>query len=29
LQGVSELIKRCVALTGRYRLEYAYEKPLQ
>ena len=29
LQGVSELIKRCAALTGRYRLEYAYEKPLQ
>jgi TRAP-type mannitol/chloroaromatic compound transport system permease small subunit len=29
LQGISELIKRIAALTSGYRLEYAYEKPLQ
>jgi TRAP-type mannitol/chloroaromatic compound transport system permease small subunit len=29
LQGISELIKRVAALGGQYRLEYAYEKPLQ
>jgi TRAP-type mannitol/chloroaromatic compound transport system permease small subunit len=29
LQGVSEIIKRCAALTDSYRLGYGYEKPLQ
>jgi TRAP-type mannitol/chloroaromatic compound transport system permease small subunit len=29
LQGVSEIVKRCAALTGSYRLAYGYEKPLQ
>jgi TRAP-type mannitol/chloroaromatic compound transport system permease small subunit len=29
LQGVSEIIKRCAALTDNYRLGYGYEKPLQ
>lgn len=29
LQAISELIKRVAALTGHYRLEYAYEIPLQ
>jgi len=29
LQGVSELIKRVAALHGDYKLQYAYEKPLQ
>jgi TRAP-type mannitol/chloroaromatic compound transport system permease small subunit len=29
LQGVSEIIKRIAALTESYRLEHAYEKPLQ
>ncbi len=29
LQGISEIIKRCAALTDSYRLSYDYEKPLQ
>jgi TRAP-type mannitol/chloroaromatic compound transport system permease small subunit len=29
LQGLSEIIKRCAALTAHYRLHYGYEKPLQ
>jgi TRAP-type mannitol/chloroaromatic compound transport system permease small subunit len=29
LQGLSEIIKRCAALTDHYRLRYGYEKPLQ
>jgi TRAP-type mannitol/chloroaromatic compound transport system permease small subunit len=29
LQGLSEIIKRCAALTAHYRLDYGYEKPLQ
>ncbi|HLQ92762.1 MAG TPA: TRAP transporter small permease subunit [Xanthobacteraceae bacterium] len=29
LQGLSEIIKRIAALTESYRIEYAYEKPLQ
>ena len=29
LQGISEIIKRCAALTDSYRLGYRYEKPLQ
>jgi TRAP-type mannitol/chloroaromatic compound transport system permease small subunit len=29
LQGLSEIIKRIAALAASYRLEYAYEKPLQ
>lgn len=29
LQGISEIIKCLLALTGRYHREYAYEKPLQ
>src|SRR5207344_1023080 len=29
LQGVSEIIKRIAALSDSYRLEHAYEKPLQ
>jgi TRAP-type mannitol/chloroaromatic compound transport system permease small subunit len=29
LQGVSEIIKRCAALSASYRLSYRYEKPLQ
>jgi TRAP-type mannitol/chloroaromatic compound transport system permease small subunit len=29
LQGVSEVIKRAAALSGHFRLEYRYEKPVQ
>jgi TRAP-type mannitol/chloroaromatic compound transport system permease small subunit len=29
LQGISEIVKRCAALTDSYRLHYGYEKPLQ
>jgi TRAP-type mannitol/chloroaromatic compound transport system permease small subunit len=29
LQGISEIIKRCAALTDNYRLSYGYEKPVQ